>query len=91
MRIRVESMIKRSVAGWWLGTFHSIAARILRTNAELVSLNPTFTIIDSDDQIRLIKQILSVENIDAVIKIIKNSDNVDVAKKALLSKKWKIS
>ena len=64
MRIRVESMIKRSVAGWWLGTFHSIAARILRTNAELVSLKPTFTIIDSDDQTRLIKQILSVENID---------------------------
>ena len=64
MRIRVESMIKRSVAGWWLGTFHSIAARILRTNAELVSLKPTFTIIDSDDQIRLIKQILSAENID---------------------------
>ena len=64
MRIRVESMIKRSVAGWWLGTFHSIAARILRANAELVSLKPTFTIIDSDDQIRLIKQILSVENID---------------------------
>ena len=38
MRFRVEKMLNKSVAGWWLGTFHSIAARILRANAELVSL-----------------------------------------------------
>jgi len=64
MRLRVEKMLNKSLAGWWLGTFHSIAARILRSNAELVSLKTTFTIIDTDDQIRLIKQILSAENID---------------------------
>ena len=64
MRIRVENMIGNSIAGWWLGTFHSLAARILRANAELVNLKNTFTIIDTDDQIRLIKQILSLENID---------------------------
>ncbi len=64
MRIRVENMIGSSIAGWWLGTFHSLAARILRSNAELVNLKTTFTIIDTDDQIRLIKQILAVENID---------------------------
>ena len=64
MRIRVENMVGTSIAGWWLGTFHSLAARILRSNAELVNLKPTFTIIDTDDQIRLIKQILSAENID---------------------------
>ena len=64
MRIRVEKMIGNSVAGWWLGTFHSLAARILRSNAELVNLKNTFTIIDTDDQIRLIKQVLSLENID---------------------------
>ena len=64
MRIRVENMIGSSIAGWWLGTFHSLAARILRSNAELVNLKNTFTIIDTDDQIRLIKQILSLENID---------------------------
>ena len=64
MRIRVEKMIGNSVAGWWLGTFHSLAARILRSNAELVSLKNTFTIIATDDQIRLIKQVLSLENID---------------------------
>ena len=64
MRIRVESMVGSSIAGWWLGTFHSLAARILRSNAELVNLKTTFTIIDTDDQLRLIKQILSAENID---------------------------
>ena len=64
MRERVESILGRSVAGWWLGTFHSLAARILRKHAELVNLKNTFTIIDSDDQIRLIKQILISENID---------------------------
>ena len=64
MRIRVEKMIGASIAGWWLGTFHSLAARILRSNAELINLKTTFTIIDTDDQIRLIKQIISAENID---------------------------
>ena len=64
MRIRVEKMSGNSVAGWWLGTFHSLAARILRSNAELVNLKNTFTIIDTDDQIRLVKQVLSLENID---------------------------
>ena len=64
MRLRVEHMIGTSIAGWWLGTFHSLAARILRANAELVNLKNTFTIIDTDDQIRLIKQLLSMENID---------------------------
>ncbi|HIG08536.1 MAG TPA: hypothetical protein EYQ51_02070 [Alphaproteobacteria bacterium] len=64
MRIRVEKMIGASIAGWWLGTFHSLAARILRSNAELINLKTTFTIIDTDDQTRLIKQIMSAENID---------------------------
>jgi len=48
----------------WLGTFHSIGARILRRNAELVGLKSDFTILDTDDQIRLIKQLLSAEHID---------------------------
>ena len=48
----------------WLGTFHSIGARILRRHAELVGLKSDFTILDTDDQIRLIKQILRAENID---------------------------
>src|SRR5258705_967164 len=48
----------------WLGTFHSIGGRILRTHAELVQLKSNFTVWDVDDQIRLLKQLLSAENID---------------------------
>ena len=48
----------------WLGTFHSIGAKILRMHAELVGLRPNFTILDSDDQLRLLKQLLQAENLD---------------------------
>ena len=48
----------------WLGTFHSICAKILRKHASAANLNSNFTIIDSDDQIRLIKNICKAENID---------------------------
>ncbi|MBA4802591.1 MAG: UvrD-helicase domain-containing protein [Euryhalocaulis sp.] len=65
MRARVGELIGEAVEGLpWLGTFHSIAAQILRRHAELVDLKPSFTILDTDDQIRLIKQILQAENID---------------------------
>ncbi len=64
MKHRVEHLLARPVEGWWLGTFHSIAARILRRHAELVGLRTNFTILDADDQIRLLKQILSAEDID---------------------------
>src|SRR3984885_14916509 len=49
----------------WLGTFHSVAAQILRRHAELVGLKSSYTIIDTDDQERLIKQLLEAANIDA--------------------------
>lgn len=48
----------------WMGTFHSISTRILRFHPELVGLQPNFTILDKDDQLRLMKQILRAENID---------------------------
>ena len=48
----------------WLGTFHSISAQILRKHAELANLKSSFTILDTDDQIRLCKQIIQAENID---------------------------
>jgi DNA helicase-2/ATP-dependent DNA helicase PcrA len=48
----------------WLGTFHSIGGRILRTHAELVQLKSNFTVLDVDDQVRLLKQLLQAENID---------------------------
>lgn len=48
----------------WLGTFHSIGTKMLRRHAELVGLKSSFTILDADDQIRLLKQVLQSENID---------------------------
>jgi DNA helicase II / ATP-dependent DNA helicase PcrA len=48
----------------WLGTFHSIGAKMLRMHAELVGLRPNFTILDADDQHRLFKQVLQAENLD---------------------------
>jgi DNA helicase-2/ATP-dependent DNA helicase PcrA len=64
MKHRVEHLLAGPVEGWWLGTFHSIGARILRRHAELVGLRQNFTILDADDQVRLLKQILSAEDID---------------------------
>ena len=61
---RVERLIGRSAAGLWLGTFHAIAARILRRHAELAGLKPDFTILDTDDQIRLLRQLIQAANID---------------------------
>jgi len=66
MRERVGGLIGEAVEGLpWLGTFHSIAAKILRIHAELAGLKSNFTILDTDDQIRLLKQILEAENIDS--------------------------
>jgi DNA helicase II / ATP-dependent DNA helicase PcrA len=64
MRARLERMIGESAEGLWLGTFHAIAARILRRHAEVVGLKPNFTILDTDDQIRLVKQLAAAEHID---------------------------
>ena len=65
MKHRVEEIVGGVVEGMpWLGTFHSIGVKILRRHAELVGLKTDFTILDVDDQIRLIKQLLEAENID---------------------------
>ncbi len=65
MRERALNLIGPEGEGLrWLGTFHSISAQILRRHAELVDLKSSFTIIDTDDQIRLCKQIIEAENID---------------------------
>jgi DNA helicase II / ATP-dependent DNA helicase PcrA len=65
MKQRVGTMVGQIVEGMpWLGTFHSIGVKILRRHAELVGLKPDFTILDQDDQIRLIKQLLEADNID---------------------------
>ena len=65
MQNRVIKMLKSSSKGLpWLGTFHSICAKLLRKHARSVGLNSNFTIIDTDDQVRLIKNICKSENID---------------------------
>ncbi len=65
MRERITHLIGPSAEGLrWLGTFHSVAAQILRRHAELVGLKSSFTILDTDDQERLLKQLIEAENID---------------------------
>jgi DNA helicase II / ATP-dependent DNA helicase PcrA len=65
MKDRIGALIGASVEGMqWLGTFHSIGARILRRHAELAGLKSNFTILDQDDQLRLIKQVIEANNID---------------------------
>jgi DNA helicase-2/ATP-dependent DNA helicase PcrA len=65
MKHRVGEIVGQVVEGMpWLGTFHSIGVKILRRHAELVGLKPDFTILDVDDQVRLLKQILQADGID---------------------------
>jgi DNA helicase-2/ATP-dependent DNA helicase PcrA len=65
MRERITHIIGPQAEGLrWLGTFHSVAAQILRRHAELVGLKSSFTILDTDDQERLLKQLIEAANID---------------------------
>ena len=65
MQNRVSSILNSDAIGLsWLGTFHSICAKLLRKHAGAVGLNSNFTIIDTDDQVRLVKNICKAENID---------------------------
>ncbi|MDE2915311.1 MAG: UvrD-helicase domain-containing protein [Paracoccaceae bacterium] len=65
MKFRVGQLLGTVVEGMpWLGTFHSISARMLRRHAALAGLESNFTILDTDDQLRLLKQVLEAENLD---------------------------
>ncbi len=65
MKNRVSAAMGQSIEGMpWLGTFHSICVKLLRRHAELAGLKSNFTILDTDDQIRLLKQLLTATNID---------------------------
>ncbi len=65
MKHRIAKFVGGDVEGMpWLGTFHSIGVKILRRHAELVGLKSNFTILDTDDQIRLLKQLIKAENLD---------------------------
>ena len=65
MKQRVGALMGEAVEGVpWLGTFHAICVKLLRRHAELVGLKSNFTILDTDDQLRLLKQLVAAENID---------------------------
>jgi DNA helicase-2/ATP-dependent DNA helicase PcrA len=65
MKERVSAISGGAIEGMpWLGTFHSVAARMLRAHAELVGLQSNFTILDTDDQLRLLKQLVTAANLD---------------------------
>ena len=65
MKNRVGGLLGQAVEGMpWLGTFHSISVKLLRRHAELVGLKSNFTILDTDDQVRLLKQLITAHNID---------------------------
>ena len=82
MQLRVSKLLRKDATGLpWLGTFHSICAKILRKHAKAVNLTQNFTIIDQDDQQRLIKNICKSKNID----VKKISPNFILA----LINKWK--
>ena len=65
MRERVGALLGRPVEGLWLGTFHALCARMLRRHAEKVGLSSSFTILDTDDQLRLLKQVMEAARVDA--------------------------
>ncbi len=65
MRDRVAELIGDAVDGLWIGTFHALGARILRRHAEAAGLRSDFTILDADDQIRLVKSLAEDANIDS--------------------------
>ena len=65
MKSRIGAQVGQVIEGMpWLGTFHSLCVKILRRHAELVDLKSSFTILDTDDQLRLLKQLIQAENID---------------------------
>jgi DNA helicase-2/ATP-dependent DNA helicase PcrA len=65
MRLRIGGLLGEAVEGMpWLGTFHSVCVKLLRRHAELAGLKSNFTILDTDDQVRLLKQLIVAEGID---------------------------
>jgi DNA helicase-2/ATP-dependent DNA helicase PcrA len=64
MKLRVAQLVGPMAEQVWLGTFHALAARMLRRHAELVGLKSDFTILDADDQTRLLKQLMAADDID---------------------------
>ena len=72
MKMRVEKILKMPVEGMFIGTFHSIGARFLRRHSNFVNLKNNFTILDSEDQLRLLKQVINSLELDIKLHIPKN-------------------
>ena len=95
MQSRISGLLNEKVSSLpWLGTFHSVSAKILRKHAEAVGLNSRFTIIDQEDQLRLIKNICKAENIDIkkispqfVLSLINQWKNKGLLPKDVVTKK----
>src|SRR5579863_2179404 len=64
MRERVGAILGRPAEGLWLGTFHALCARMLRRHAGQVGLSGNFTILNTDDQVRLLKQVMEADRVD---------------------------
>ncbi len=64
MRERAALLLGRPVEGWWVGTFHALGARILRSHGETLGLKSNFTILDEDDQLRLVKRLIGERGLD---------------------------
>lgn len=64
MRARVESLLKSALGGMWIGTFHGISHRLLRSHWQEAKLKQSFQILDSDDQLRLVKRIIQALGLD---------------------------
>ena len=64
MRERVGALLGRPAEGLWLGTFHALCARMLRRHAAQVDLTSNFTVLDGNDQLRLLKQVMEAERVD---------------------------
>ncbi len=86
MKMRVASLLGRPIDSMWLGTFHSLSAKILRNHANLVGLKSNFIIIDKDDQLKIVKQICERDQINIkektpkyYLKIIDNYKNKSVS------------
>ena len=95
MQNRISSFLNEKVSSLpWLGTFHSVSSKILRRHAEAVGLNSRFTIIDQEDQLRLIKNICKAENIDVkkispqfILSFINNWKNKGLLPNQVVAKK----
>ena len=96
MKSRVTDLLQQPTDHMWLGTFHSLSAKILRIHAKLIGLKSNFVILDTDDQLNLIKKICERENIDTkektpkyYLSVIDNYKNKSVTFNSLLIKKNK--